>query len=71
MAFGITPEDLDFVLSKFENTSHITNEKREDIFSDLNMNAIEKAALWEISMDDQVSAAYSEIESQLRDMNIL
>jgi len=70
LAFGITIEDLENVLhthgSNIKNNSII-----EIIFEELDMQKIEKAALYANEMEDQTTLAYAEIESQLKDLGHL
>lgn len=80
MAFGITEEDLTYVLR--QNAMHVANSKGvsfdamgEQIFndwSDTEFGRIEKAALdGGVEMDDQTEAAYGEIRAILVEQGVL
>lgn len=71
LAFGISEEDLEAVLAKFNKLENLKQEEISGIFFLLDLDAIEKAALYSTDFDEQVSFAYLEIEEQLKQNGIL
>ena len=73
MAWETTTEDVLNVLEQNGVTVYVDMEegKIEEIHSALDMDAIEKAALYGDDMDDQIKYAYCEIQTQLVELNIL
>lgn len=71
LAFGVSEEDLEIVLAKFNKLESLNQEEISGIFCLLDLDAVEKAALYSTDFDEQVSFAYSEIETQLKQNGIL
>lgn len=68
-AFGINEEDVANVLER--NGKNFNDEEIESIFDQIDADIVEKEALRETDLDEQVNAAYDEIERQLKGLGVL
>lgn len=71
-AFGITPEDVENVLSQYRGVEILTPELIEKAFAALDHDAVAVAALdGGDDLETQTTAAYHAIDSQLRAAGII
>lgn len=68
-AFGINEEDVYNVLER--NGKNFNEEEIESIFDQIDADIVEKEALRETDFDEQINAAYDEIERQLKGLGVL
>lgn len=68
-AFEINFDDVMMVLRKHNIEEHYDD--IEVIFEQLDYDAVEKAALYFLEMENQTTSAYDEIENQLMQLGII
>lgn len=68
-AFEINEEDVSNVLER--NGKNFNEEEIESIFDQIDADIVEKEALRETDFDEQINAAYDEIERQLKVLGVL
>lgn len=69
-SFEVFEQDIENVL--YKNKVSLSDEKIESIFKkNIDLKAVEEAALTETEFDLQIFAAYNEIENQLKKIKVI
>jgi len=64
-AFEIRPDDVAAVLKRHGKVNSCDHPLVEELFDALDLDRVERAALWYTDMDDQTASALDEIENIL------
>ena len=70
-AFEITPNDVAAVLLRHRKVNTYDDPIVEEVFDDLELDRVERAALWYTDMDDQTASSLDEIESILIEEGVI
>ena len=64
-AFEITPDDVATVLRRHRMVNSHDDPLVDEVFDGLDVDRVERAALWYADLDDQTASALDEIENVL------
>ena len=70
-AFEITADDVATVLRRHKLVNTCDDPLVDEVFDDLDVDRVERAALWYTDLDDQTASALDEIENILIEEGVI